>query len=76
MTQFYGLAGPFCSNHLHFSASHNPVLTSPITSSYCILTIVLSRIFLKERFTKKQCYSIGLLPAGIIFLGIAEIFNI
>ena len=43
----------------------NPVLTAPIVSSYCLVTIVLARIFLKERLTKKQNQGLLLLVIGI-----------
>ena len=58
-----------------FAAGINPVLTAPITSSYCLVTIVLARIFLKERLTKKQYISLAFLVLGIALLGISEIFS-
>ena len=33
------------------AAAINPALTGPVTSLYCFVTIVLARIFLKERLT-------------------------
>ena len=59
-----------------FAVAGNPVLTAPITSSYCLVTIVLARIFLKERLTKKQYMSLAFLVIGIALLGISEIFSI
>ena len=59
-----------------FAASMNPVLTAPITSLYCLVTIVLARIFLKERLTKKQFISLGFLIAGIALFGISGILSI
>lgn len=59
-----------------FAASINPVLTAPITSFHCILTIVLARIFLKERLTKKQYISLGFVVLGIVMLGFADIFGL
>ena len=58
-----------------FAASINPVLTAPITSLYCLVTILLARIFLKERLTKKQFMSLGFLIVGIVLFGIAGIFS-
>lgn len=58
-----------------FAVSGNPVLTAPITSAYCLVTIILARIFLKERLTKKQYLSLALLVIGIVLLGISEIFS-
>ena len=59
-----------------FAASINPVLTAPITSLYCIFTIILARIFLKERLTKKQFMSLAFLIAGIALFGISEILSV
>ena len=59
-----------------FAASINPVLTAPITSLYCLVTIVLGRIFLKERLTKKQYLSLSFVIAGIALLGLSGIFSV
>ena len=59
-----------------FAVGLNPILTAPITSSYCLVTIILARIFLKERLTKKQYLSLAILIIGIALLGISEIFKI
>ena len=53
----------------------SPILTAPISSSYCFVTIILARIFLKERLTKKQYLSVALIVAGIALLGISEIIS-
>ena len=58
-----------------FAVSLNPILTAPITSSYCIVTIILARIFLKERLTKRQYLSLAFLVTGIALLSISEIFK-
>lgn len=58
-----------------FAAAINPVLTAPITSFHCILTIVLARIFLKERLSKKQYISLGFVVLGIVLVGLADIFG-
>ena len=58
-----------------FAVAGNPILTAPITSSYCLVTIVLARIFLKERLTKKQYLSLAFLIVGIALLGVSEIIN-
>jgi drug/metabolite transporter (DMT)-like permease len=59
-----------------FASAIDPVLTAPITSFYCIMTIVLERIFLKERLSKKQYISLGFLVVGIVLLGLADIFGL
>ena len=58
-----------------FAVAGNPILTAPITSSYCFVTIVLARIFLKERLTKKQYLSVAFVIVGIVLLGISEIIS-
>jgi drug/metabolite transporter (DMT)-like permease len=58
-----------------FAASINPVLTAPITSLYCLVTIVLARVFLKERLNRKQYKSLAFLIVGIILFGISGIFS-
>lgn len=42
----------------------------PIISSYCVLSLVWSRIFLKEKLSIKHYIAIGLTLIGIIILGI------
>ena len=59
-----------------FAVALNPILTAPITSSYCLVTIILARIFLKERLTKKQYLSLAILIIGIALLGISEILKV
>jgi drug/metabolite transporter (DMT)-like permease len=58
-----------------FAVAMNPILTAPVTSAYCLVTIVLARVFLKERLTKKQYLSLTFLVLGIALLGVLEIFN-
>jgi drug/metabolite transporter (DMT)-like permease len=58
-----------------FAAGINPIFTAPITSSYCFVTIILARIFLKERLTRKQYLSVAFVIAGIALLGISEIIS-
>ena len=53
-----------------FAAAQNPVLTPPITSAYCLVTVLLARLFLKERLSKKRYITLGLLAVGILLLSI------
>ena len=59
-----------------FAVGLNPILTAPITSSYCLVTIILARVLLKERLTKKQYLSLAFLVIGIALLSVSEIFNV
>ena len=58
-----------------FAVGINPILTAPIASSYCLVTIVLARIFLKEKLTRKQYLSLAFVVTGIALLGISEIIS-
>ena len=42
----------------------------PMISAYCVLSVVWSRIFLKEKLSVKHYIAIFLTFAGIILLGI------
>ena len=59
-----------------FAVAISPILTAPITSSYCLVTIILARVFLKERLTGKQYLSLAFLVVGIALLGVSEIINV
>lgn len=59
-----------------FASAINPVLTAPITSFHCLVTIVLARIFLKERLSKQQYISLGFVVLGIVLIGFADIFGL
>jgi drug/metabolite transporter (DMT)-like permease len=71
-----GVGETFGTMTFTFAVGINPILTAPITSSYCLVTIILARIFLKERLTSKQYLSLLLLVIGIALLGVSEIFNV
>lgn len=56
-----------------FAMSGSSVIAAPIVGSYCILSMLLSRVFLKEKLTKKEYVSIFLVIVGIVILGILDI---
>lgn len=45
---------------------------APIIASYCVFSIILSRIFLKEKLSTKQYLVVTIIIVGIILLGIAD----
>ncbi len=47
-------------------------LAAPIISAYCVLSVVWSRIFLKEKLSWKHYLMIALVVAGIVILGIYD----
>ncbi len=55
-----------------YAMSGNGAIAAPILSSICVVSLLLSRIFLKEKLTKKQYIFIGIIIAGIVMLGILE----
>ena len=55
-----------------FAMARNPVLAAPMVASYCIVSVILSRIFLKEKIKPLQAVSVVIVIIGIVILGIAE----
>lgn len=53
-----------------YAMSGKAEIAAPIISSGCIVSVLLARIFLKEKLTWKQYIFIGLVIAGIVALGI------
>lgn len=58
-----------------YAISGVAVVAAPMISSYCIVSLVLSRVFLKEKLTWKQYISVGLVVAGIVALGVIDGVN-
>lgn len=46
---------------------------APIISSYCVVSVLWSRIFLKEKLSKKHYASVFTVVVGIVILGILDI---
>lgn len=55
-----------------YAMSGNGAIAAPIISSVCVVSVLLSRIFLKEKLNWKQYIFVALVIAGIIILGIIE----
>lgn len=55
-----------------FAMAGNGVIAAPLIASYSIVSIILSRIFLKEKLSKKQYMIIIYVIIGIILLGISD----
>ena len=55
-----------------YAMAAKPVAAAPMIASYCVVSVLFSRIFLKEKLTKKQYAVIALVIAGIVLLGICE----
>lgn len=55
-----------------YAMSGNAIIAAPMISSVCVVSVILSRIFLKEKLTKKQYVAITVVIIGILLLAIAE----
>lgn len=55
-----------------FAISSHSVITAPIVGCYCAFSVLLSRLFLKEKLTKWQYLALILIFIGIIVLAIVE----
>ena len=55
-----------------FAIAANAIAAAPIISSYCLSSVLWSRIFLKEKLSWKHYACILLAAAGIIILGVLD----
>lgn len=55
-----------------FAMSGNGAIAAPIISAVCVVSLLLSRIFLKEKLTARQYFFIFMVIAGILALAIIE----
>ena len=53
--------------------SEHVALSAPIISSYCVASVLWSRIFLKEHLSLKHYLCVGLTLVGIVIMGIYDI---
>ena len=52
-----------------FAMSRNPVVAAPIVASYCVVSVLLARAFLKEKLKAAQYACIAAVIVGIIVIG-------
>ena len=55
-----------------YAIGDKPTVAAPMISAYCVFSVLLSRIFLKEKLSFKHYMIIFTVFAGIIFMGVAE----
>lgn len=55
-----------------YAMSGNGAIAAPIISSVCIVSLLLSRICIKEKLTSKQYFFIAMVILGIVILAINE----
>ena len=53
--------------------SGNSTIAAPIIGSYCVLSMLLSRVFLKEKLSKKEYFGILLVLIGVIILALLDV---
>lgn len=56
-----------------FAISSNAIVAAPLIASYSVFSVLLSRIFLKERLTRKQYLFIMAVMIGIAMLALSEV---
>jgi drug/metabolite transporter (DMT)-like permease len=54
-----------------YAMADNAIVAAPMIASYCIFSVLLSRIFLKEKLSYRQYAAILLVMLGIAILGLA-----
>lgn len=55
-----------------YAIADNAIVAAPMISCYCVFSVLLSRIFLKEKLSWKQYMIIALIVVGIVILGIFD----
>ena len=55
-----------------YAMARNPVLAAPMVASYCIISVILSRIFLKEKLKASQYACVAAVIVGIVLMGISD----
>lgn len=55
-----------------YAMSNNAVIAAPLIASYSIVSVILSRVFLKEKLSKQHYILIIIVMLGIAILGVAE----
>lgn len=58
-----------------YAISGEAIVVAPMISSYCIVSLLLGRILLKEKLTWKQYVMVGLVIVGILMLGVIDGIN-
>ncbi len=55
-----------------YAMASKPMLAAPMVASYCIVSALLARVFLKEKLKASQYACVAAVIVGIVILGISE----
>lgn len=55
------------------ASEETAIVAAPMISSYCVFSVLLSRVFLKEKLSRKQYLCILSVVIGIVILGVFDI---
>ena len=55
-----------------YALAANPIVATPMIASYCIVSAILSRVFLKEKLKAGQYACIAAVVVGIVMMGVAD----
>ena len=55
-----------------YAIAANPIMAAPLISSYCLFSVILSRIILKEKLTARQSGAIAVAICGIVIMGVFD----
>ncbi|MBO4693063.1 MAG: hypothetical protein J5659_01545 [Clostridia bacterium] len=55
-----------------YAMASKPVLAAPMVASYCIVSAILARIFIKEKLKAAQYACVAVVVIGIVALGVSE----
>ena len=55
-----------------FAMARNPVVAAPMVASYCVISVLLGHVFLKEKLKPAQYLCVFAVIAGIIVIGIND----
>lgn len=55
-----------------YAMAKNPVVAAPMVASYCIVSVILSRLIVKEKLDARRYLCVITVIAGIVLLGISE----
>lgn len=55
-----------------YAMASKPILAAPMVASYCIVSAILARIFIKEKLKAAQYACVAVVIVGIVMLGISE----